>query len=328
MKDIFNNFTSEINNLRNHIIYMENVKLSINNTDPLYNYVSSLEKRRFDYKSLIISLYGIIEYFSEKFLITYLEKISEIVVNYINLNEKIRKNHVHNSAQLILKVLEKKHNKFENIAIEEVVSNLNRCLNTSGKYTINYQSFTLNSGNLKHSKICDLFKQVNINIDSELSKCDHFHHVTSANKFQKVDDIVLRRNEIAHGTSNDIIDLLNTSQITDYIDFIEIYFTCIYKSLENAINKEKFLQLNPRPIKLVKFKVFPRLSVVGFYDAFDKNFEISDLIIIKDNTDNFTFVKILEVKNVENTTDVTLKLELDSNYKLKSRLKFYLCKTA
>ena len=78
MKDIFNNFTSEINNLRNHIIYMENVKSSLNNTDPLYNYVSSLEKRRFDYKSLIISLYGIIEYFSEKFLITYLEKISEI----------------------------------------------------------------------------------------------------------------------------------------------------------------------------------------------------------------------------------------------------------
>ena len=141
----------------------------------------------------------------------------------------------------------------------------------------------------------------------------------------------MRRNEIAHGTSNDIIDLLNTSQITDYIDFIEIYFTCIYKSLdkslENAINKEKFLQLNPHPIELVKFRVFPELSVVGFYDAFDKNFEISDIIIIEDNTDNFTFVKILEVRNVGSTTDVTLKLELDSNFKLESRFKFYLYKT-
>lgn len=51
------------------------------------------DKRIFEYKAAIISLYGLLEKYIETWIKEYLDSLSKLVPNYNELDEKIRNNH-------------------------------------------------------------------------------------------------------------------------------------------------------------------------------------------------------------------------------------------
>lgn len=319
MDTVLKNFIDEIEELKKHIDYIKNVNKSIPSQDPLFSYINSSTKKKFNYKSLIISLYGIIEFYSENFLTKYLEEMNHIIPHYNELKQKIKETNLINSANLTLKVIENKHHKYSGLNAEDIIINLNSCLTNINPYTINYPSFTLLSGNLKHSKICDLFKQIDINVEQQFNQLTDFKNISSENKYHKIDDIVDRRNEIAHGSLNNILDI---SEFPDYVDFIERYFKSLYQILKFDIEQERLKYLlNYHSIEFENVRIFPG-NIIGFTNVKKVWFRKSDKIIIKKSEGELSIAKISDLKPFKNTNEITLKLKPKTN--LKDNQKFYL----
>ena len=319
MDNVLKNFIDEIDELKKHIDYIKNVNNSISNLDPLFSYINSSTKKKFNYKSLIISLYGIIEFYSENFLIKYLEEMNKIIPVYNELKQKIRDTNLINSANLTLKVIENKHHKYNSLNAEDIIINLNSCLTNINPYTINYPSFTLLSGNLKHSKICDLFKQIDINIELQFNQLTDFKNISSENKYHKIDDIVDRRNEIAHGALNNILDI---SEFPDYVDFIEKYYKSLYQILKFDIEQEKLkYSLKYNSIEFENVKTFQG-NIIGFINVKKLWIRKSDKIIIKKSDGELSIAKIISLKPFKGTNELTLKLKPKTN--LRDNQKFYL----
>lgn len=324
MKILLREFEKEIEELKAHIFYIKNIKSSVNSGSELIPYLNSTAEKKFNYKSLIISLYGIIEYFSESFLKKYLEELTQVIPEYENLDSKIKERHIYNTANLTLKLESGNYHKYRSINANDIINNLSSCLNNKQPYTINYEAFTLLSGNLKHSKICDLFREINIDINQEFTALGVFPNVQSENKYYKIDDIVDRRNEIAHGGLSNLLDI---TEFDDYIDFLEIYFKSLAKILISRIDKNKFLYLKPSLVELSNLDEFTtyRGKILGFNNhQYQIKIDYSDEIFIEKGDGRIIIAKILNI--LRNESYITLKLEVASN--LKTNQKFYLKQTA
>lgn len=110
------NFKKEIQQIREyikHIQYVNDVAgytvLETDNEqikmllDTLKVHYSSLgpDKKVYEYKATIISLYGILEKFLEVWIKEYLDTLSNIISEYNKIDEKIRETHFELSLKLI-----------------------------------------------------------------------------------------------------------------------------------------------------------------------------------------------------------------------------------
>lgn len=318
MQQVFKEFETEIKELREHIFYIKSISNEIDENSKLYSYISSITKKKFNYKSLIISLYGIVESFSEKFVIKYLENISILISEYPNLKKIIQNKNIYNSALLALKVIEQKSIKYNHLKENEIIENLYSCINNDNNYILNYDSFTMFSGNLKHQKICDLFTQIGIDLNTEFTKKADFNLSNSENQFKKLDELVEMRNEVAHGNIN---QLLNPSEIEEYVEFIEKYFTNLFEILEEDLNQEKLnYWIKNYSIEIEDTSIF-KGNILGFNNF--KNLIVtneSEIIVEKGNK-KFKIAKVIKIKNFDNN-DITIKLEINST--LRKNQKFHL----
>jgi hypothetical protein len=321
MQTVLASFQNEILELREHINYITNVSSEINSSSPLSRYVNSITKKRFNYKSLIISLYGIVENYSEKFIIKYLEVISSSITEYSNLKDIIKNQNIQNSATLILKIIDQKNLKYNHLKEIDLITNLYTCVNNHPNYLINYEAFTILSGNLKHSKIQGLFKQVGVDLNSGFILHTDFNLSNTENQFKKLDELVEMRNEIAHGNTSTLLD---PSQIEEYVDFIEKYFTNLYKLLLVDLKQEELKYWkNNHSLKLENTKVFNG-NIIGFNNIQNIVISNSSLIIVeKSGTPNVSYqtASVLNIKKFPNN-DITLKLSSVSN--LKDNQQFYI----
>lgn len=113
----------DILELRKHLNFIEHLKVDILNASENYEYSMSSSKRKFEYNSIIISLYGLVENYIEKFCFEYVEIIEKIIPAYNLLEPKFVENHFALSIQLVSKVIENKHTKFLNISKENIINN-------------------------------------------------------------------------------------------------------------------------------------------------------------------------------------------------------------
>lgn len=307
-------FESDLNELRSHLNFIEHLKVDILPTNKNYEYSKSSAKRKFDYSSAIISLYGLIENYIEKFCFEYSESIENKIPSYDFLDSKFTDNHFDLSIELIKKVSEKKHIKYANISKEKLVYNLNNCLIIKQPYKLNREAFTINTGNLKHSKICDTIGYLNIKLNDKLKQMHSFSAQTE-NAFNKVDDLVQRRNEIAHGNVQDILD---TTEIVTYVDFVEKYLVSIGEIMKTEIEQLELLyKKNNKCILLNDTKVFNG-NIVGIPNGKELNFIIGDKIIIEKSNNIMASGEIINLKSFEDNS-VTIKL----NRNIRTTYKFY-----
>lgn len=305
---------NDLKELRAHLNFIESSKVDILHTSNNYEYSKSSAKRKFDYSSAIISLYGLIENYIEKFCFEYSESIEKIIPSYDFLDSKFTDNHFNLSIELIKKISENKHIKYVNISKEKVVNNLNNCLTIKQPYKLNREAFTINTGNLKHSKICDTLGYVNIKLNEKLKQIDCFSSQTE-NAFNKVDDLVQRRNEIAHGNVQDILD---TSEIVSYVDFVEKYLLSIGKIMKNEIEQlDLFYKKSNKCILISNTKVF-KGNIVGIPNGKKLNMIIGDKIIIEKLNNTLSSGEIMNLKYFEDNS-VTIKL----NQNIRPSYKFY-----
>lgn len=189
--------------------------------DDIREYLSAIRdnstiKRRQNYVSSIIVLYGALERYVEEAVAEFADHLAKIYSEFKNLPKKLQKQHTELTVDYLASLKDGKVREPEELS--DVVATLNDCLNGKTPFRLNARAFSLRSSNMKLGRIRDIMGNLDIRTggrrllstpaysrflevipgvsvkdmqDSEVeSTLDH------------VDDLVALRNDIAHGVAN------------------------------------------------------------------------------------------------------------------------------
>jgi hypothetical protein len=308
------NFEGDITNIREYIKYIQFV-----NEIEIYSRKSSdvslitfsehlhsigTSKKLFEYKSIIMSLYGILEKYVNIWIQEHIDNLHVFYLKYEQFSNNFREEHFGLSIKLISKINEGKLSKYDHLKKEDILTNLNSCVN-SVNYKLNGEAFAPFSGNLKHSKIADAFKPLDINIEVKLKKNKDFRDYLiskyggdisnrGADLFSTIDDLVIRRNDIAHGM--DIDSILNIVEFDDYMDFLERYGKAIFETISEKEIEHESLFLYEK-IENIQ-GVYHQGSILCF-EIQNHEINVGDFIIIKTSSDEFMKKEISEIQENE-----------------------------
>ncbi len=342
-------FTHDILNIREYIKYIDlaNQVEIINRTSDHAAHISFRDllhsfgtpKKLFEYKAITISLYGILEKHIGLWIKEHISQLPKTILNYNNLPEKLRNDHFTLSVKLISLISDNKSAKYEHLDRKDILSKLNSCIDNPDNYELNSEAFYLNSGNLKHSKISEAFNNIDIKLTSKLKVIGqrnegflkgHGTNISSRGDdlFSLIDDLVVRRNDIAHGENID--NILNPSEFSDHIEFLEGYGKAVFQALTEKDNQYQAIHLYEK-IENVK-GIFSHHSVLGFEFKPNK-IKKGEHVIIQLQDGSFIKKEILKIErdNVEfdvlwATKNVDIAVDLGTGSGLTKNQSFYIKK--
>ena len=326
------NFKRDIDSIREYINHINLInRVEANNRNPqeesLREFSKHLhsfgtDKKLFEYKAIIMSLYGILEKYISDWIKEHIDTIPNLIPSYDKLPEEITKNHFDLSIDLI-SLIKKEYDKYVHLRKEDVLTRLSSCINTPTNYKLNSDSFIPKSGNLKHSKVVEAFSLLNIkdlstklknnnNISGILKEQygDNIANTKDELLFQIINDLVTRRNEIAHGVNID--EILGVTEFDDYIDFLEKYGQAIFETL---VEKEVEYEA------LFLFKSIERVidvfsNKILCFEIENSNIKVGDYIIVKNSKNYFTKKEVLEIQKDNkkfNELNITEKTNIGVN---------------
>ena len=223
---------------------------------------------------------------------------------------------------LISLISENRFAKYDHLKKEDVLTKLSSCINNPSGYKLNSDAFSPLSGNLKHSKIVEAFKPLDIELVKQLKVNNQFSAFLKgkygnniSNKgdelFTTIDDLVIRRNDIAHGTPID--NILNITEFDEYLEFLENYGKAIF---ETIVEKEIQYEATYLYTKIANIKgVYKKGSVLCF-EIENHRIETGDYIIIQTPEKYFIKKEILEIQENNITSDrldITSKTDIGVN---------------
>ena len=327
MKESFlEDFENEVKNIRLYLEHIETVDdLVIKNksvkTQNLNNFKEhmqnfKLSKKLFEYKSIIISLYGLLENTISQWIQEHINNVSKIVSNYEQLDTKFKDNHFMLSIKLISLIMEGKNSKYEEINKEDILKKLYTSISTQSA-ELNSEAYIPISGNLKHSKIIDAFKPLQINdLDSKLS----------SEKF-KIDDLVNRRNEIGHGSKID--EILDISMYLDYTDSLKKYMAVIFEAISEKELEYKSIHQYQQIQTIHKIL---KNSILCF-ELQNNSLKKGDFIIIKSAENVFFKRTIIDIQinkksvdNAQTNNKLDIGIDLGVGKQIKANQTFYIKK--
>ena len=346
------NFTREVNQIREylkHIQYVNDVSAyAVLETDneQIRNLLNTLkehdrsfrtDKRIFEYKASIISLYGLLEKYVELWIKEYLDSLSNVVPEYNKIDQKIRDNHFELSLKLINTITTRETAKYQHLTKEEVLKKLNDCIVNPSKYQINTDAFVLLSGNLKHNKIVELFNKLNLDLNDELLKNEELKNEIGLNQntisriekdilYNKINDLVERRNQIAHG-SEEVDDILSISELEPYIQFLEKYCQAIFQTLFEQVIKNESIHTFQKVENVIK--IFGNKVLAFAIENY--TIKVGDMLIIQTKEGRFYKKPILTIElNNQREPEFTItektKIAVSVDYKIKDNHTFYIIK--
>jgi hypothetical protein len=345
-------FKKEVNQIREylkHIKYVNDVAAyNVLETDneqikkllnTLNNHHRSFrtDKRIFEYKASIISLYGLLEKYVELWIKEYLDSLSSVVPEYNQIDKKIRDNHFELSLKLINTITSRESAKYQHLTKEEVLKKLNECIVNPNNYQINTEAFVLLSGNLKHNKIVELFNKLNLDLNKELLKNEELNNEIGLNQntisriekdilYNKINELVERRNQIAHG-SEEVDDILSISELEPYIQFLEKYCQAIFEILFEQLLKQESINTFQKIENVIQ--IFAN-KVLAF-EIENYTIKVGDMLIIQTKEGRFYKKPILTIElNNQREPEFTItektEIVVSVEPKIKDNQIFYIVK--
>jgi len=351
MRASLTSFQEGIDDLNNFIKGIEKssnlLKSNLKKEQPIEEYLFSLDvfqehfrafhikQTIYNYKTIIISLYGQLESFVETLIKSYLEVLSQIVTTYGKLPEDILKNHFNKSAELIQKI--DSLPKYQHLKKEDVIKNLNKCIETPTNYALNIDAYTHHTANFKHDIIVQFFKQVGIEISNHIREEQPFKGYLSEvhpdveipeqlNVYEKLNDLANRRNDVAHGAE---INLLGIQDLLEHIRFVEAYGLSLY----NVIYYETLLyEVRYNSIRLNDPKIIINNEIICL-ELNNTSIAVGDRIVAytPERTRPISFSEIKEIQvdkvehqEVEEQESIVVGIKVE--FKAKDNQKFFLLK--
>lgn len=305
-------FIKDVDRIREYIKYINLVNKVETNTlassdialvdlrDHLHSF--GLSKKIFEYKSITISLYGILEKHIGVWIKEYISNLPTIIHDYSKLPDKFREDHFNLSVKLLGLIGEKKHSKYEGIEKHSVLSKLSSCIETPLNFQLNSDAFYIHSGNLKHVKIAEALNYLDIKLNPRLKAigqrqegflCDNLSNIESKGDelFRLIDELVTRRNDIAHG--GDIDNILSLTEFTQYIDFLEDYGRAVFQTL---IEKTNQLESDYLYEKIENIKGIYKSGSVLCFEIEVNEICVGDYIIVNLIDGGFIKKEVLEIQ--------------------------------
>ena len=234
--------------------------------EELKKFVTMPQKRRYDYSLAIIILYGIFESYVEKIMCAYLNMLCSNVQSYSDLPESLRTHHI----ELSTKLMGTKSLKYRELKPSDIIAKLHSCLSQgSNPYQINIEAFTQHSTNFRMDSLHEFFSHIGItNIklfitkDAELTRFIRTSKGLEADGeplqddtyFEKLHDLVERRNQVAHGSEVD--ELLSLEILDEYAQYISLLlmpiFDCLQASFYSILVEKKLVVCLGVPIRTFK----------------------------------------------------------------------------
>ena len=219
----------------------------IKDEDIKYIQSQQTKEKIFNYRANIISLYGAFELFIEEAFKEYIDNLKVIVPQYTSLNTKIKESYFSNVAKLHNKL---NYAKFSRITECQIAQNIERVI-VQNKNEIIAECYLGNGGNYKHDAICTLLSSIGIsNVNCNiiqispllglLSELTHDKEQQRKMVQMRIDELVDRRNEVAHGVTTD--NIIDVEGFEDILNFTKKYCESLNGLLENELLACKWKQ--------------------------------------------------------------------------------------
>lgn len=296
------------------------------------------DKKIFEYKASIISLYGLLEKYIEIWIKEYLDSLSSLVIEYNKIDEKIRNNHFEFSLKLINIIASRENAKYQHLIKEQVLEKLNECIVNPISCKFNTDAFVLSSGNLKHKRIVKLFDSINVRLNEALNRNQTLTQYIKIEKqitgianvntdilYNTINSLVERRNEIAHGS--EILDILSLSGLEPYMQFLEKYCQAIFEILVEEFVKQESMYTFQNIEKIIN--IF--CNKVLAFEIENYKIKVGDMLIIETKEGNFYKKPILSIQlNNESYTELTAiektNIAISVDFNIKENQTFYIVK--
>lgn len=336
-------FCNRLESINNYINLIESERKlakipneKMKNMKELYDtvvYIKDNANSQVIYNAIIISLYSCYENYIDNILTKYLDKLSNSNIKYTNLPKPILENHIRLTGNFL-----SNSNRYKNYDLMEmdVINNLYSCLNENDEYFLNNRILITHAGNLGINALVSLFAQIGINnllekvketieykeyykIQNDIKNERELKRILSNSDstiiFNTLQDLVNRRNEIAHSWNED--DRLSIQTIKEvYINF----FIAFGKAIKDIIINELYavLYANGKLIELsIIYNVFNN-KVVCLNNMNQKLKRFDYIYVIKSNKKAYAMkIQNLQInkKNIEecNNENIDIGIELDRN---------------
>lgn len=192
------------------------------------------------YTANIISLYGALENFVEAIADEYIKNLSLLFPSYDALKTATRLDDYMLSGISLLCHAEDR--KFKNLAKRDVLKDMYEVLVNDKSSLLHSEAFIdVGGGNYRHENIMKCLCKMGVKEISD--KLKSFEPLvgyirekgvdTSSGIYAKIDDLVERRNELAHGA--EAPELMDADTFSEYLSFLLIYADTINNCLSNEL---------------------------------------------------------------------------------------------
>ena len=215
---------------------------------------------------------------------------------------------------------------------------MNQCIVNPTGYKFNTEAFVLFSGNLKHRQIAKIFELINVNLNETLKKnvtlnqylkndrgITNISNIDTEILYNKINDLVERRNQIAHGSELD--NILDISELENYIHFLEIYCEALFEILSKELIKKESSYTFQKIEKVVK--IFDN-KILAF-EIENYTIRVGDILIVETIENKFSRKTIQKIElNKKPYTELTViektNIAILVEPSIKENQKFYIVK--
>ncbi|WP_146038016.1 MAE_28990/MAE_18760 family HEPN-like nuclease [Tabrizicola aquatica] len=205
-------------------------------------------QRKYQYISIIIALYGAMEQYVESMLLSYLRFLPKVCGRFDNIPEAIRLKHHDLSVEYMTAIKMKRVHEPEDVNV--IVRRLAMCRGRAMRYELNSRAFTLRTANMSFDRMTTLAANMGISVTPRRlinsqsyqafylkrngSEAPTVGDLEAKSVFLFVDDLVTRRNRIAHGV-NSIDDIEDHSLLLDRVDHLRMYGGALHEVFEDQV---------------------------------------------------------------------------------------------
>jgi len=295
-----------------------------------------LSKLKFNYNSIIISLYGAFERFIESTIIDYVEKLNQIIEEYNKLPKIITKQHLILSLTLLNKIEQPKYS--GPLTKESIIKNLHTCINTIENYQLNKEAFAQHTANFRTQVIDENFHQIGVDeLSKKIIRSNSFKkhlieikgfdekspELISLNNLSPINELAELRNLVAHGINNEIIE---NKTLLEYLHFYKCYSASLIEIITNLLLHKEIENCG---LKLGTItNVYKGGTVICFFTNGQTLHKGQNIIGKNSKTIISAIIKSIEIndKEVDFVTGPDKEIGIKINKKFKGNFELYLNK--
>lgn len=253
---------------------------------------SVVQLRKFDYCSIVISLYGFFERFIEDVISLIVKEYCACSNSFGDLPQSIQDNNL----PFTLEFLSNKYNNAESEDPGKVVEGLNNCFNGSSSFIILDKAFNSHNTNFWVRTVRDFFGRVGVaNFEDKILRMpamldylayrypdldvagskDQFKEV-----FDYIDELARRRNDVAHGNVSDIIKIELIG--SEWILFFEYYAIAVFELVASEVVRHVSIKFGSdcgKPIAVHNHNIV-------CFEPLDQALSVGDFIVAVPSNEN------------------------------------------